>query len=139
MSLGLELSPESLSREQLPTFSLAAAQSVINVLTRYLPQHRLELHPPNDVYVDGKKICGILLESPTPQYVILGIGLNVNNRLSDVPPDFLDDLESRSITSMIELLSNETDIDRLIEELLEELLKNLSARQAGNRFSGFLN
>ena len=124
MSLGFELSPESLLREQLPTFSVATAQSVINVLTRYLPQHKLELHLPNDVYVDNKKICGILLESPTPQYAILGIGLNVNNRLCDIPPEFADDLTIRSITSMFELLGKETDIDQLTNELLNELDTN---------------
>jgi BirA family biotin operon repressor/biotin-[acetyl-CoA-carboxylase] ligase len=121
MSLGFELLPDILTREQLPTLSVSAAQSVINVLARYLPQHKIELRLPNDVYVDGKKICGILLESPTPQYGILGIGLNVNNRLSDVPPEFRDNLAERSITSMIELLGNETDISQLLDELLSEL------------------
>ena len=126
MSLGFELSPtlessNALDRDQLPTLSVAIGQAVIRVLSRHLPQHNLEVHLPNDVYVDGKKICGILLESPTPQYAILGIGLNVNNRLCDIPLEFADDLASRSITSMFELLGKETDIDRLIEELLKEL------------------
>lgn len=79
---------------------------------------------PNDVYVGGKKICGILVESPTPQYAILGIGLNVNNRLCTIPPEFADDLANRSITSMFELLGKETDIDQLIGELLDELSGN---------------
>ena len=121
MSLGFELSPLWLTRDQLPTLSVAVAQSVINVLSRYLREHHLELHLPNDVYVEGKKIGGILLESPTPQHGIVGIGLNVNNRLGNIPPEFLDDLAARSITSMIELLGRETDIPRLTEELLIEL------------------
>jgi len=120
MSLGFELSP-MFSRDQLPILSVATAKSVIKVLSRYLPEHKLELRLPNDVHVDGKKICGILLESPTPQYAILGIGLNVNNRLSDIPPDFANDLANRSITSMFELLGKETDIARLTGELLNEL------------------
>jgi len=124
MSLGFELSPESFSRDQLPILSAKTAQSVIKVLNRYLPQHKLEVHLPNDVYADGKKICGILLESPLPQYAVLGIGVNVNNRLSDIPPDFADDLASRSITSMFELLGRETDISQLIDELLNELDKD---------------
>ena len=119
--LSSELSPVFFTRDQLPVLSAITSRSIITVLKRYLPQHKLDFHPPNDVYVDGKKICGILLESPTPQYAILGIGLNVNNRLSDVPPDFLADLTDRRITSMIELLDRETDIPRLISELLNEL------------------
>ena len=124
MSLGFELASQSLSRDQLPTLSVATGQAIIRVLTRYLPQHKLEVHLPNDVYADGKKICGILLESPTPQYAILGIGLNVNNRMSDIPQEFADDLASRSITSMFELLGRETDIFRLIDELVNELWYN---------------
>ena len=121
MSLGFELSSDCLTRDQLPTFSVTTAQSVSDVLNRYLPKHNIEVHLPNDVYVDGKKICGILFESPTPQYAILGIGLNVNNRISDVPPEFLADVADRSITSMIELLGSETDVSRLMSELLTEL------------------
>ena len=121
MSLGFELKPEFLTRDQLPTLSATTAQSVLNVLKRYLPQYRLEVHLPNDVYADGKKICGILIESPTPQSAILGIGLNVNNRLCDLPPEFLAEMKDRPITSMVELLNRETDISPLIQELLVEL------------------
>ena len=121
VSLGFELSQESFSRDQLPTLSAATAQAVIRVLTRYLPEHKLALHLPNDVYADGKKICGILLESPTPQYAVLGIGLNVNNRLCDIPPEFAGDLMSRSITSIFELLGKETDIAQLTCKLLHEM------------------
>ena len=134
MSLGVELSSGWLTRDQLPILSVAVAQSVINVLHRYLPQHHIELRLPNDVYVEGKKIGGILLESPAPQYGIVGIGLNVNNRLGDIPPDFLDDLAKRSITSMIELLGRETGIPRLTEELLTELQSYCSAKVMDKAF-----
>ena len=122
MSLGFELSLEPLGRDQLPILSAATARSVMTVLNRYLPpQHQIEFRLPNDVYVDGRKISGILLESPTPQYGILGIGLNVNNRLNNVPPEFLADFVDRPITSMFDLLGVKTDIHRLASELLMEL------------------
>ena len=121
MSLAFELSPGFITRDQLPTFSATAGHAVINVLSRHLTQYKLAFRPPNDVYVEGKKICGILLESPTPQYGVLGIGLNVNNRISDMPQEFLADMAERPITSMIDLLNTETDISRLIDELLAEL------------------
>ena len=128
MSLAFELSPKSITRDQLPTFSATAGHAVIDVLGRYLTQYKLEFRPPNDVYVEGKKICGILLESPTPQFGILGIGLNVNNRISDMPPEFLADIAERPITSMIDLLNTETDVSRLIDELLTELDRSVRAR-----------
>ena len=41
---------------------------------------RSRLKWPNDVYVDGGKVAGILLETihTAPDYVVIGIGLNVN-------------------------------------------------------------
>lgn len=45
---------------------------------------------PNDVYVNNKKICGILLEGNLPKYIILGIGINVNQ-------EFFGELEATSI------------------------------------------
>lgn len=45
----------------------------------------LTVKPPNDLLYQGKKICGILAESVVEngrvKYLILGIGLNVNNHL----------------------------------------------------------
>jgi BirA family biotin operon repressor/biotin-[acetyl-CoA-carboxylase] ligase len=44
---------------------------------------------PNDVLVNKKKVCGILIESDvrgnTVDYSIIGIGINVNLRLADFP------------------------------------------------------
>jgi len=44
---------------------------------------------PNDVLVNGKKVCGILIESEVRgnivNYAIIGIGINVNQRLSHFP------------------------------------------------------
>ena len=121
MSIGIELSSDFLTRDQLPTYSATVAWSIIKVLQRYLPHHSVEFKLPNDILVDGKKICGILLESPTPQYVILGIGLNVNNRLCDIPDEFLQTLPAQPMTSMIDLLGIQTDIICLRDELLAEL------------------
>lgn len=43
---------------------------------------------PNDVLIDGKKICGTLLELSTEadmvRFVIVGIGLNINMEISDM-------------------------------------------------------
>ncbi|NLU49094.1 MAG: biotin--[acetyl-CoA-carboxylase] ligase [Syntrophomonadaceae bacterium] len=46
---------------------------------------------PNDVLVNGKKVCGILAESKllrnVCEYVIIGIGINVNQEKSELPAE----------------------------------------------------
>ena len=58
--------------------SLIASYSVANVLEKKYHLTNVEIKWPNDVYVNDKKICGILLEGNIPTYLIAGIGLNVN-------------------------------------------------------------
>lgn len=63
------------------TLSLCSAVSILKVLQN-LGLNNLFIKWPNDVYANGKKICGILLESVSDDNklsnVIVGIGLNVN-------------------------------------------------------------
>ena len=57
-----------------------ATCSVVGLLDRN--RIKATIKWPNDIYVDGKKICGILVETildPDLKGVIVGIGLNVNN------------------------------------------------------------
>lgn len=53
---------------------------------------------PNDVYINNKKVCGILIESCIEnnelKYVIIGIGLNVNISFSNIPNYLLKDVTS---------------------------------------------
>jgi BirA family biotin operon repressor/biotin-[acetyl-CoA-carboxylase] ligase len=122
LSLGVELSALSLERTHLSLLSLAAGLAALETIRHRLPEeNHTALHWPNDVYVDGKKIGGILLESPTPQHLVLGIGINVNNRLTNIPTEFLDEFEKKPITSLIEILEKPTDIPFLIADFCERL------------------
>lgn len=57
---------------------------------------------PNDVLVNGKKICGTLLELSTEadlvRFVVVGIGLNVNMRKGEMP----DEMRSKATSLLIE-------------------------------------
>jgi BirA family transcriptional regulator, biotin operon repressor / biotin---[acetyl-CoA-carboxylase] ligase len=69
---------------------------------------------PNDVLVNGKKICGILTEmsaeTDAVNFIILGIGVNVNN---DVPLE--------TATTMRAELGREVDRVKFTQSLLETL------------------
>lgn len=84
---------------------------------------------PNDVLIKGKKICGILIESDVRQnkvdYTIIGIGINVNLRLSGFPEI------SETATSLSDELRR--DVSRLVvvRRLLVEVEKLYLTLQAG--------
>jgi BirA family biotin operon repressor/biotin-[acetyl-CoA-carboxylase] ligase len=40
---------------------------------------------PNDVYLYDKKLAGILIESPRPGRLVIGVGINVANRFDEAP------------------------------------------------------
>lgn len=57
----------------------------------------------NDIYCNGKKLCGILteavtgLESRSIDYVVVGIGVNFSNQKDDFPPELRDSITSISM------------------------------------------
>ena len=71
---------------------------------------------PNDLYVLDKKICGILIETQTQtanfDYVIIGIGLNINQEVFEVPNATSLSLETRRTY----------DLQDIFKQLLAELM-----------------
>jgi len=77
---------------------------------------------PNDIIINHKKVCGILTEmSSEPDrvnYIILGIGVNVNADLKDIPPY----LQNKA-TSLKEEYGKKISRERLIVTLLKNIEK----------------
>jgi len=76
------------SMPHLPSLIMLASLAVVHsieAVTGLKPQIKW----PNDVLVNGRKVCGILIESEirgnTIGYTIIGIGLNVDLKISDFP------------------------------------------------------
>ncbi|MBN2255046.1 MAG: biotin--[acetyl-CoA-carboxylase] ligase [Deltaproteobacteria bacterium] len=74
-----------------PQLTLLAGVAVADVLSLYCDR-QATLKWPNDVQVRGKKICGILTEMRTSgasvEYVVIGIGINLNMRRDEFHEDF---------------------------------------------------
>jgi len=68
---------------------------------------------PNDVWVGGRKISGILVEGKAGEYSILGIGLNVNNPIPN-------ELRKNAI-SMIEFIGSKLPLESVMNRLLMHL------------------
>ena len=77
-----------------------------------------QIKAPNDLYYDGKKCAGILLESSSrgcdnmAQYAIIGIGLNLNQN------DFPGELNA---TSLSQILNKEIDFKPFVNHFHKEL------------------
>ena len=72
---------------------------------------------PNDVWVDDRKLAGVLIEArPQDGWAVIGIGLNV-----DTPLEELGDELRRSATSLRIAAGEPVDRDAALEALLERL------------------
>jgi len=62
--------------------SAIVALSLLELLNKYIPEEKIKIKWPNDIYVNKQKIAGILIENAVNgDYIessIIGIGLNVN-------------------------------------------------------------
>ncbi len=96
-------------------------------ITRILQAHSLmpKLKWPNDILLNGGKICGILLEKHG-DFLVCGIGININSC-----PDFLLDKKTTSL--------KDHNINLTKDEILFSLSKNLEeilSNYTKNGFSG---
>ena len=77
----------------------------------------VDIKEPNDIYFQGKKLAGILVEAISSgqplSHVIMGIGINVDNEVSQ-------DLKKQAI-SLKEILGREIDLDELLKKLIRDL------------------
>lgn len=85
----------------------------------------------NDIFVNGKKVCGILTEAgfgggvPYPDYVVLGVGINMYAPKSDFPKDL------KSIAGAVFSEEKEDYCNRFIAEFINSFYgfyKELSSR-----------
>ncbi len=65
---------------------LAVAVAVAEAVESVAPV-TCELKWPNDVWIDRRKVAGILIESRPPRWALIGIGLNVAIADHEFPPD----------------------------------------------------
>ena len=67
-----------------PLISMTTGLAICEALEELLPKVEIKLKWPNDVYIQGRKVCGILVETPRLRsgILVLGVGLNVNNSIT---------------------------------------------------------
>ena len=113
------------------SFSLMIASCMAVVKTLELFGVSAGVKWPNDVFLKGKKICGILIknsfEGENVKKSITGIGVNVNN---DIPKDLAD------IAINLKSVVGEVDIDEFYKRLIENLYADYSVDEYRSRNIG---
>lgn len=107
MSLSIILQPGQMMASELPQLSMKTCLALVRTISQISPHPELKIKWPNDIYADGKKLVGILIEnalhSSKVTHSIIGIGMNVNE--DDFPPDI------PNATSLHLLTGNTFDIN----------------------------
>lgn len=98
--------------------SIISAVEVAKVLEGYQIKG-VSIKWPNDVLINDKKVCGILLEGQILEYLVVGIGLNVNQK---VFPDGL----RRPATSLSLETNKDFNIDEIEQKLFSNIVKDIS-------------
>ena len=98
--------------------SLMTAVELAKLLDRYGIDN-VSIKWPNDVLIGDRKVCGILLEGQLPNYLVIGVGLNVNQK------EFPDNLR-RPATSMSNELNKGVELEDLKEQLFPNIVNNFN-------------
>ena len=115
-SLALDLSFLPAERQFL--LSEAVPSGIIEVLDTLLPNEKLSIKWPNDIYYDNHKLAGILINSTIKTNImdvsIIGIGLNVNQLQFQNWPTHP--------TSLKQITGSDYDLPPLLEQIAEHIL-----------------
>ena len=105
---------------KLPLITLATGVAVAKTLEK-MGVENPEIKWPNDIMINGKKVCGILTEAITNfntiEHVIIGVGIDANLSIEDFPE------ELQNTTTTLEKEIGRVNENLLIKTFLEELEK----------------
>jgi BirA family biotin operon repressor/biotin-[acetyl-CoA-carboxylase] ligase len=118
--LSIILKP-NVDQSKFPMITLATGVAVAKTLEK-IGVEEPEIKWPNDIMINGKKICGILTEAiakfNTVENVIIGVGIDANLDVSQFPEEL-----QAGTTTLKEELKREGNENLLIKIFLEEFEK----------------
>lgn len=75
---------------EIPNITSLCAVAVVNAINKLSPNLNPKIKWVNDIYINNKKVCGILCEKQTPSdFIVVGIGINTA-KLKNIPKDIKD-------------------------------------------------
>lgn len=116
-SLAIESSAASIPTHRWPQLSLTTGLAVCQALEALTGSLDAQVKWPNDVYLLGRKACGILIETPPVRdRLVIGVGVNVNNSFRAAPAELQD-----SAMSLVDYDGRPRDLTEVLLALLERI------------------
>ena len=112
-------------RRTLPLLGLAAGIAVVDAVKPLLGGRAVGLHWPNDVFADGQKLAGVLVEVPPGGNIVIGVGVNVNNSAAAAPPEL-----QPAVATLCDLTGAAHDRTSLLIAILNSLQNCLATAAA---------
>jgi BirA family transcriptional regulator, biotin operon repressor / biotin---[acetyl-CoA-carboxylase] ligase len=126
-TLSVVLKPHFLSPSEQFKLNIAVSMGIFDFLNPHLGS-LLKIKWPNDIYVENKKLGGVLIENTIQknriESSIVGIGLNINQS----------NFSNLNATSLGQATGQYYNLENLLPELLESLEKNYLALR-NNKFN----
>jgi len=141
-SLVLDTPQQGITPRDWPKLSLTTAVAVCDTLEGELsvipqstilnPHALLGIKWPNDVLIDGRKVCGILIESPggaapAKNRLVVGVGVNVNNSWQSAPSE-----AGPAGTAIADITGRQHDLQQVLLAVLRALESRLGQLVSGN-------
>lgn len=121
--LSIILTP-SITQNKIPIITLSTGLAVEKTFER-LGIDNAEIKWPNDVLINGKKVCGVLTEAiakfNTIERIIVGVGIDVNINVEDLPEELQDGTDS--LKSIVGKEFDENEVIRIFLEEFEKIYK----------------
>lgn len=128
LTFSVFLKPEFISIEKHFDLNMLISVALSNALTKYLPLD-LTVKWPNDIYHKDLKIGGMLIENAIIgnkiKHSIIGIGLNVNQRIFD------EQLQQRA-SSISQILQQDVNLTVLLIEICTQIEQLYLKLKKGN-------
>lgn len=120
--------------EEVPIITLAVSVAIVDAI-KAATGIRTGIKWPNDIILEDKKVCGILTEMSCEMeqvnFIVIGIGLNVNQELED----FSEEVRNKATSLKMAYRGKEQDIQlrrsSLIRQILMELEKQYEMVKTG--------
>ena len=115
LTFSIILSPTFLPIQNQFSLNMSIALGIADLIQHLIPEKTVHIKWPNDIIIDDKKVCGILIENQLSaqriQHSVVGIGLNVNQT----------QFEFDKASSLTALSGGKFQLPDVLEGLLEKI------------------